>query len=185
MFAPLLTFGQDKDIDSCKVDTVEMILAYEFDGQCFLDDMIFKTPELVEYRNNDISSKNYLLGVYHFYTPLWTNSKKLNECGININIDSIVQFKNPFHDRPSKIITIRNKSFKGKGTTFLGNEKTKWRYHNFKFKLFKVKFVRVNIGIESRMIVNIDRKSKLDQETKLINCPIYVMIKIIDINEIE
>lgn len=77
----------------CSIDTVEMILAYEYEGQCSLDDMIFKSPELIEYRNETITSDDYKLGVYQFITPLVTNTKKLEKCGIKITVDSVVILK--------------------------------------------------------------------------------------------
>jgi len=185
IFLTLSACGQNKKIENCESEVVELTLAYEYDGQCQLDDMIFKLfPELVEYNLNEINSKNYKNGVYQFYS-LETDLKKLADCGIQIDYDSLSEFENPFHERDTKLVSIKNKAFAGKGTTILGNEETKWDFHEFKYKIFKVKFEKTYIGIESRTIVNIDRKNKSEKETITINCPIYVMTKIIDISEIK
>ena len=184
LFAHNLIQGQIKD-SICQIDTLEIILSYEFEGQCDLSDIIFKSPELIEYKGKKISSKDYKSGVYQFITPLWTDINKLKRCGQEINVDSIVNSKNPFQNLETKTICQRNKSFKGKGTTMIGNQQTKWKYHDFKYKLFKVKFVRLYIGNESRTIVNIDRKSKLGKETITLYCPIFLMTEIFSIELIE
>ena len=182
--APNFVIGQSQD-SICTLDTVEIVLAYEYEGQYHLDDMIFKSPELIEYRNKKITSIDYKLGVYQFITPLWTNFNKLKKCGIDITVDSIADSKNPFQNLETKTICQRNKSFKGKGTTVVENEPTEWKHHDFKYKLFKVKFVRLYFGKERRTIVNIDRKSKHEKETITIDCPIYVMTEILNIELIK
>ena len=176
--------GQNKKTEVCNSEIVELTLAYEYDGQCQLDDMIFKFPELVEYSINEVNSENYKNGVYQFYS-IETDLKKLNECFAEINYETVSEFENPFHESNTKIISYKNKAFAGKGTTMLGDQELEWEYHEFKYKIFKVKFERTYIGIESRTIVNIDRKNKSDEETLTINCPIYIMTKIIDISSVE
>ena len=175
--------GQNKKIPVCEIETVEMTLAYEFDGQCAIDDMVFKSPELVEYKSEKINSKNYTKGVYQFYS-MNIDKKRLKDCKINIDYKTIAEFENPFHESTTKIISIKNKAFAGTGTTMDGNEKLEWEYHEFKYKIFKVKFEKVYIGMENRTIVNIDRKSKTEKEILGIECPIYIMTNIIDIQKV-
>ena len=83
------------------------------------------------------------------------------------------------------MINIKNKAFKGKGTALESNEKLRWNYHEFKYKIFKVKFERVYIGMENRTLVNIDRKNRNDDEVLDIECPIFIMTKILDIQEVK
>lgn len=183
-FLTLSACGQNKKTDVCESEIVELILAYEYDGQCQLDDMIFKFPELIEYNLNNVNSKNYKSGVYQFYSSE-TDFNKIKNCLTNLNHKTVSEFINPFHEFDTKIVSYKNKAFSGKGITMLGDEELEWKYHEFKYKILKVKFERTYIGIESRTIVNIDRKNKSDEETLTINCPIYIMTKIINISSIE
>jgi hypothetical protein len=184
LFAHEIVKGQGND-SICQIDTLEIVLAYEFKGQCNLGDMIFKCPEFIEYKDENISGKNYKSGVYQFITPLWTDINKLKRCGLEITVDSIVNSKNPFQGLETKVIFQRNKSFKREETSMVGNEPKEQNYHDFKYKLFKVKFVRMYIGNETRTIVNIDRKSKFEKETISMDCPIYIMTEILNIEIIE
>ncbi|MDC3388899.1 hypothetical protein OAX11_05260, partial [Flavobacteriaceae bacterium] len=179
-----ISFGQITDTSYCDTKTVEMLLAYEYKGQCIFDDMILKSPELILFDNSNISSNNYKKGIYHFYSTD-TNFKKLQECNINVDMETAFDSKNPFHDIKSKVISIKNKTFAGQGTTMLTNKPIEWKFHEFKYKIFKVKFIQTYIGHENRTIVNIDRKRKNEPEIISVDCPVFVMTKIIDISIIE
>ncbi|MDC3388799.1 hypothetical protein OAX11_04755 [Flavobacteriaceae bacterium] len=183
-FTYLISFGQKAETSFCETKTVEILLAYEYKGQLVLDDMILKSPELIQFDNSNISSNNYKKGIYHFYSTD-TNFKKLEECNINVNKETVFNFENPFHNIRSKVVSIKNKAFAGKGTTMIGDESVVWGFHEFKYKLFKVKFNQTYIGLEKRTIINVDRKKKNEPETITIECPIFVMTKIIDISIIQ
>lgn len=180
----IIAFGQQKKLGVCESEIVELTLAYEYGGQGQLDDMLFESPSLVVYNQDNITIKNYENGVYLFYSED-TNLQKLQDCLPDLTYKTVSEFEDPFYAFDTKIITYKNKAFAGRGTTMLGDQPTTWAYHEFTYKILKVKFERTYIGIEKRTLINIDRESTSDEEILTIDCPVYIMTKIIAISSVE
>jgi hypothetical protein len=182
----MTVFGQDS-LSNCKKDTLHMMLAYETENQWYLDDMILKDQEFVCYDNKTINLKTYKKGVFNIpFGIIIPNWKRLAECKIDILHDTSFakSISYPFNNTITKSWSKTNSTFAGKGETMLGQKINK-PPKTFTYKIFDMTFVAINMGLEERNIVNMDRLTKLEKETVTITCPVYYIIKILNVKTLE
>ena len=187
LFVGLTLYGQNSS-SNCKIDTLHLVLAYETANQWYLDDMILKNQEFVLYNSGGINLKDYEKGVFNLPNELtlYQTYKRFAQCNIVIQIDTTKTngISYPFNTSITKTWSKTNTTFEGKGETMLG-QKVEMPPMTFSYKIFDMTFIAVNMGLEQRTIVNMDRLTKLEKETVNITCPVYYIVKIINVKTIE
>lgn len=175
-FLFLKTSGQT----DCKLDTFDLTLAYEVGGQFSLDDQIIKSPGLVKF-DGKVTIQNYKAGYFEFpYLETGSLYRLTGLCKLSFNSDSLFKNVNPFDSLLTKTWKTVNKTYEGKGETMLG-VKTEMPPLEFNYKILQLRFIAVYVGTKTMTLINIDRKNKKQEQLLDVNCPQYVITKILNI----
>lgn len=179
----LSTFGQTP---LCKADTFNLSLAYEIGGQFSLGDQIIKSPSFVKFKGK-VSLQDYKKGLFELPNQFESSAafRKIQDCKIYTNSDSLYKHATARLDSlVTKTWTAINKTYAGRGETMTG-EKIDMPPLEFKYKIFKIKFIAVYIGDNQKTLINIDRKNKKEEQLVDIKCSQYIITKIIDIKPLK